>query len=88
MNFFFDRCMPIRVARMINAYEIDHTVRHHDEDSRFHKRTPDDEWITILGQDDPPWIALSGDGRILTNKVMRVSLQKPAFASSTWPARG
>ena len=51
-------------------------MRHHDEDSRFHKESPDEEWITALGKDDPPWIALSGDGRILSNKVMRVRLQQ------------
>jgi hypothetical protein len=76
MRFFFDRCMPIRVARMVNAYESDHEVRHHDEDSRFQPTTSDEEWITTLGGDDPPWVALSGDGRILKNKVMRAKVHQ------------
>jgi hypothetical protein len=88
MRFFFDRCMPIRIARMVNAYESDHTVRHHDEDSRFSPTTTDEEWITTLGADDPPWVALSGDGRILTNKVMRVRLQNTGirffYMASPW----
>lgn len=88
MNFFFDRCMPIRVARMVNAYESDHTIRHHDEDARFRPTTTDEEWITALGADDPPWVALSGDGRILTNKVMRVRLQQTGrrffYMASPW----
>jgi hypothetical protein len=76
MRFFFDRCMSIRIARMINAYESEHTIRHHDEDSRFSPTTKDEEWISALARDDPPWVALSGDGRILTNKVMRAQLQR------------
>jgi len=76
MRFFFDRCMSIRIAQMVNAYEIEHDVRHHDEDSRFHTTTPDEVWITALASDDPPWVALSGDGRILKNKVMRARLQQ------------
>lgn len=88
MNFFFDRCMPIRVARMVDAYESVHTVRHHDEDARFCPTTPDEEWITTLAKDDPPWVALSGDGRILTNKVMRVRLQQVGlrffYMASPW----
>ena len=31
--------------------------------------TTDVEWITTLASDIPPWIVLSGDGRILRNKV-------------------
>jgi PIN like domain len=76
MNFFCDRCMPIRIARMVDAYESIHTVRHLDDDERFHRKSPDEEWIATIGNDDPKWIALSGDGRILKNKVMRTVVQK------------
>ncbi|MBL8793245.1 MAG: hypothetical protein JNM56_05020 [Planctomycetia bacterium] len=69
MNFFFDRCMPIRIARMVNAYENEHTARHHDEDNRFTITTPDVEWMAALASDVPPWLIISGDGRILKNKV-------------------
>jgi predicted nuclease of predicted toxin-antitoxin system len=74
MKFFFDRCMPIRLARMVAAYEQEHTVRHHDDDNRFHRETPDIEWIKALAADEPPWIVVSADGRILKNKVERAAL--------------
>lgn len=61
---------------MVNEYECDHTVRHHDEDARFCQTTADEVWIATLAKDDPPWVALSGDGRILSNKVMRVRLEQ------------
>jgi hypothetical protein len=54
-----------------------HTICHHDEDERFHPRTTDTEWMTTLGQDgEPPWIVVSGDGRILKNKVERRVLEE------------
>lgn len=69
MRFFFDRCMPIRIARMVSAYEARHTVRHHDDDNRFHDRTTDVEWIAALKSDGLDWIVVSGDANILRNKV-------------------
>jgi hypothetical protein len=48
MRFFFDRCMSIRLARMVNVYEVEHSVRHHDEDTRFTPATRDIEWIEKL----------------------------------------
>ena len=53
MNFFFDRCVSVGIARMISAYEAEHTVRHHDDDSRFTPTTPDIDWISVLAKDDP-----------------------------------
>jgi hypothetical protein len=74
MRFFFDRCMSIRLARMVSAFDAEHTIRHHDEDSRFHAETPDAEWIAALAGEADPWVVLSGDGRILKNKVERAAL--------------
>ncbi len=59
---------------MVAIYETSHTVRHHDEDSRFSPTTTDTDWITTLSQDTPPWVTISGDGRILRNKVERAVL--------------
>lgn len=75
MKFFFDRCMSVRIARMMDAYDALHQVRHLDDDVRFQPETPDTEWIATLAADDPTWIVLSGDGRILRNKVERATLQ-------------
>jgi hypothetical protein len=74
MRFFFDRNMPLRIARMVNAYEVDHTVQHHDEDRRFSITTPDKEWIAAIAADAPSWVVISGDGRILRNKAERAAL--------------
>ncbi len=76
MRFFFDRNMSPRLARMIGIYERDSTVVHHDDDGRFSPTTTDVEWIKTLAADDPPWIALSGDGRILRNKVELAALNE------------
>ncbi|MFL5339565.1 MAG: hypothetical protein ACJ8F7_05295 [Gemmataceae bacterium] len=43
MNFFYDSCTLIRLARKVAAYEAKHTVRRHD-DARFTKDNPDVEW--------------------------------------------
>lgn len=53
MNFFFDRQIPIQIARMLDAYECEHTITHLDEDSRFTPETPDVEWIGAIGADEP-----------------------------------
>lgn len=74
MRFFFDRCFPVRIARVIHAFERGHTVRHLDDDERFEPTTPDTEWITALGQYDPAWIIVSVDRGILRNKAERAAL--------------
>ena len=38
--------------------------------------TPDVEWIKRIGADNPPWIVVSGDGRILKNKTERSALME------------
>ena len=75
MRFFFDRCISWRLAAMVDAYEVDHTARHHDRDDRFNERTPDAEWLSVLAEDDPPWV-ISGDSRILRNRVERQALRE------------
>ena len=76
MRFFFDRCKSWRLAAMVQAYEAEHTARHLDRDDRFNEQTPDEEWLSVLGADEVPWIVVSGDGRILRNKVERQVLRE------------
>ena len=76
MRFFFDRCISIRIARMVSGFESNHTVRHHDDDTRFGPTTQDTEWIEALANDGLSWIIVSGDGRILKNKVERAALEQ------------
>jgi hypothetical protein len=76
MRFFFDRNMSPRLARMVDALETHHIVRSHDDDDRFDSSTPDVEWIKALAGDDPPWVVVSGDGRILKNKAELSALKE------------
>ena len=77
MRFFFDRNMPPQLARMmVDALKREHTARSYYDDDRFSETTPDVEWITVLAADDPPWIILSGDGRILKNKTEKSALKE------------
>jgi hypothetical protein len=50
VNFLFDRNMPLRLARMMDLLESNHTIRHHNDDARFHERTTDVEWIYCSGK--------------------------------------
>ena len=61
---------------MIDAYDRHNTIRAHDDDDRFSQTTADVEWIRVLATDgDPPWIIISGDGRILKNKIELAALK-------------
>ncbi len=76
MRFFFDRNLSFRLARMLDAFELDHTVRHHDD--RFEKHTADVEWIAALHADlaeGEPWIVVSGDARMLQRERERVAIR-------------
>jgi hypothetical protein len=46
-----------------------HHVRHHDDDLRFDKHSKDESIIRTLYDEDPSWIFVGGDGKILRNKV-------------------
>lgn len=71
MRFFFDRNSCVRTARMLDIYEgnAGHEVRHHNDDRRFNPRSKDIEIIRTLYEEDPNWIFVGGDGKILRNKV-------------------
>ncbi|MBW3542417.1 MAG: hypothetical protein KY476_19300 [Planctomycetes bacterium] len=79
MRFFFDRNFSLRIARMVEVFELAHTVRHHDQDARFDYKTTDVEWLQALGSEPEPWTIISGDGRILKNKVERQALDDTGF---------
>src|SRR5687767_12909761 len=93
MRFFFDRCAPVAVARMVRAFEEQKgaiAVQHHDDDARFTTKTTDVEWMTALAQDgEPRWNIVSGDGRILKNKVERAVLDNVGLTffclDKRWP---
>lgn len=60
MNFFFDRCVSVRIARMLGAYERDHQIIHQDDDARFTTETTDVELITAIA-DDPKPVFITAD---------------------------
>ncbi len=65
MKFFADACVPVDVARLLNAYTHETVVAHLTES--FSHDAPDVEWIRDVGKWDPRPIVLSGDQRILRN---------------------
>lgn len=89
MNFFFDRCTPKRLARMVSILETEHKILYHDDDPRFSQKTTDIEWIAALAGDDEEWIVVSGDGRILKNKAEAAALDESGMTffclSKQWP---
>jgi hypothetical protein len=76
MRFFFDRNMPPQLARMVDVLEREHAARSYYDDERFGETTPDVTWIKVVASDDPPWIIISGDGRILRNKTELSALKE------------
>ena len=73
-RFFFDRCCPVKIARVIQAFEEDHVVRYYSEDSRFQENTDDVVWMKVLGDDKLNWVILSMDGKILKRPHERQAL--------------
>ena len=65
LRFLFDRCCPVRLARVIAAFDEVKTVRFVDDDERFERTTPDVEWIRMLAA-DLPWAVVSMDAKVLT----------------------
>jgi hypothetical protein len=61
---------------MVDALEREHGARSYYDDDRFGDTTPDVEWIKVLAADAPPWIIISGDGRILKNKTELSALKE------------
>jgi hypothetical protein len=91
MDFFIDRNVPEKLARMLDHYDREHTVIYKDD--RFEKTTLDTDWLTEIATWKPIPIVVSGDGRILKNpaelQVLRglpltVFLFASGWASLAW----
>ncbi|MBX9738211.1 MAG: hypothetical protein K2X32_14925 [Phycisphaerales bacterium] len=65
MQFFIDRNVPEKLARMLGHYDRAHTIVYHDD--LFERTTPDTQWLTMIARRDPVPVVVSGDGRILRN---------------------
>ena len=71
MNFFFDRCVAVHLARMLDAYDRDNTIGHLDDDRRFSPSTPDIEWINAIASDEPKPTLITADQRMRRDPVER-----------------
>ncbi|GDX99016.1 hypothetical protein LBMAG48_14200 [Phycisphaerae bacterium] len=67
MDFFIDRNVPEKLARMLGHYDRAHNVVYHDD--LFEKTTPDTEWLEAIAKRAPVPVVVSGDGRILRNQA-------------------
>lgn len=80
MKFFFDRCMSIKLCRMVAILETGrHHLAHHNEDSRFTEFTQDTEWIEAVSRDAERPIVLSGDCKILKRPDEVAALQQSSL---------
>jgi hypothetical protein len=65
MHFFFDRNVPVALARMLGHFDRSHTIDYLDD--KFAPTTSDTEWLTAIAVWEPRPVVVSGDGRILRN---------------------
>jgi len=84
--FVTDENFPIQAARMLEAFDSHNEIRpllDHAE-----RGTPDSEWIAMLGAWESKPVVVSGDGRILKNRVERRALREAnltfVFLASGW----
>lgn len=71
MNFWFDRSVPINLARMLDQYDAENVIVHQDDDGRFKKTDPDEHWMRRLAEDNVPWVVVTADLRIIKDKAQR-----------------
>jgi hypothetical protein len=74
VNFFFDRCVAVHLARMLDAYDRHNTIAHLDDDRRFCPTTSDIDLIRTIASDDPQPVFLSADKRMRRDPVERHAL--------------
>lgn len=65
MDFFIDRNVPEKLARMLSHYDRAHPVIYHDD--RFDRSTRDIDWLSAIAGWSPVPAVVSGDGRMLRN---------------------
>jgi hypothetical protein len=76
--YFFDRNIGVRLARMLDAYDGQHTVRHLDDDTRFPKTVSDIDMIHVLSTDNPRPVFVTAD----VNMRTRIPEERNALAGS------
>lgn len=87
MRFFLDRNISLRLARLIEVFDREHQVEHHD--SHFGPMTTDIEWLSRIQEWNPRPVVVSGDLQILRNKAESQVLRESGLTffalESAWP---
>ncbi len=97
MRFFTDECVPTNAAHMLSYFEQEREVRALLD--YFDKGTPDIDWMQVLAKwnENETTIVVSGDGRILKNKVQKHMLKEcglmfvhlaSGWTHTVWPDYG
>ncbi|MFW5869710.1 MAG: hypothetical protein ACOCVI_02305, partial [Planctomycetota bacterium] len=60
-DFFFDNCVSKYLARMLDAWDLHHTIRHIAEDSRLSISASDVEIIDVLSRQEAPEVLVTAD---------------------------
>ena len=80
MNFFFDRGVAVRLARMLAAYDGHNVATHQDDDdARFHPRSKDVEIIRPVARDEAKPVYLAADLSSRTVPEERAALRDSAM---------
>jgi len=69
MRFFFDRNLPVRLARILDIFDAEHQVIHQDDDRRFASTDQDTYIIETLSQENPKPVFVSADVNIYTRRA-------------------
>ena len=74
MNFFFDRCVGRRLARMLDAYDAENTISHQDDDNRFEPTTEDAALIRMIASDQSRPVFVTSDTAMKRRDPERIAL--------------
>jgi hypothetical protein len=74
VNFFFDRNVSVRLARMLEAYDADNKIVHQNDDARFVHDSPDTDIIQAPSGDDPRPVLVTADEAMRRRPHERMAL--------------
>ena len=74
MNFFFDRCVGERLARMLDTYDAKNSITHQDDDTRFAQIAADVDIVREIASDTPKPVLVTADEAMQTNTPERAAL--------------
>jgi len=75
VNFFFDRNIGVRIARLLDAFDHANKITHQDDDNRFHEKMKDTEIIRIIASDHPAPVFITSDTSMRRKPEERAALK-------------